>query len=159
MTYGFGIIRFTVTVFIPLNAADGGKTTNKRRPRINAASHQKNTAFTRGKWEKTRYNLAIYTIQTFTILSQPSSNNANFYPWQMSAVSISTSFHFHHLWDDRTREDILSSVSITTIFTSHSTSTRGDCLVLYTMAACLSGNAEHHTSNRICQRYSPQLLK
>ena len=80
MSYGFGIIRFTVTVFIRLNAAGGSKTTNKRRPRINAASHQKNTAFTRGKQEKTRYNLAIYTIQTFTILSQPSSNNANFYP-------------------------------------------------------------------------------
>ena len=76
---------------------------------------------------------------------------------QMSAVSISTSFHLHHLWDDRIREDILGSVSITTIFTSHSTSTRRDCLVLFTMAACLSGNAEHHTSNRICQRHSPQL--
>ena len=49
MTYGIGIIRFTVTVFIRLNAADGSKTTNKRRPRINAAPNQKNTAFTRGK--------------------------------------------------------------------------------------------------------------
>ena len=74
---------------------------------------------------------------------------------QMSAVSISTSFHLHHLWDDRIREDILGSVSITTIFTSHSTSIRQDCLVLFTMAACLSGNAEHHTSNRIFQRHSP----
>ena len=73
----------------------------------------------------------------------------------MSAVSISTSFHLCHLWDDRIREDILGSVSITTIFTSHSTSIGEDCLVLFTMAACLSGNSEHHTSNRICQRHSP----
>ena len=35
----------TLTVFIRLKAADGGKTTNKRRPRINAAPHQKIAAF------------------------------------------------------------------------------------------------------------------
>ena len=31
-----------------LNAADGCKITNKRRPRINAAPNQKNAAFIRG---------------------------------------------------------------------------------------------------------------
>ena len=31
-----------------LNAADGSKITNKRRPRINAAPNQKNAAFTPG---------------------------------------------------------------------------------------------------------------
>ena len=51
------------------------------------------------------------------------------------------------------------TVSITTIFTSHSTSTGEDCLVLFTMAACLSGNSEHHTSNRICQRHSPSFRR
>ena len=34
-----------------------------------------------------------------------------------------------------------------------------DCLVLFTMVACLSGNSEHHTSNRICQRHSPSFRK
>ena len=78
---------------------------------------------------------------------------------EMSTVSISTSFHLCQLWDDRIREDILGSVSITTIFTSHSTSTGEDCLVLFTMAACLSGNSEHHTSNKICQRHSPSFRR
>ena len=62
--------------------------------------------------------------------------------------------HLYHLWDDRIREDIMGSVSITTIFTSHSTFTGEDWLVLFTIVDCLSGNAEHHTSNRICQRHS-----
>ena len=39
---------------------------------------------------------------------------------EMSTVSISTSFHLYHRWNDRIREDILRSVSVTTIFTSHS---------------------------------------
>ena len=39
---------------------------------------------------------------------------------EMSTVSISTSFHLCHRRNDRIREDILRSVSITTIFTSHS---------------------------------------
>ena len=69
---------------------------------------------------------------------------------EMSTVSISTSFHLYHRWNDRIREDILRSVSIITIFTSHS-----QILVLFTMAVCLSGNAEHPTSNTICQSHSP----
>ena len=37
---------------------------------INAAPNQENAAFTRGLYEKPRYSLVIYNIQTFTILSQ-----------------------------------------------------------------------------------------
>ena len=43
-----GINNFTCTVFIRLNDADGSETTKKRRPRINAAPHQKNAVLTRG---------------------------------------------------------------------------------------------------------------
>ena len=37
-----------LTVIIRLNAADGSKITNKRRPRIHAAPNQKNAASIRG---------------------------------------------------------------------------------------------------------------
>ena len=37
-----------IQMSVACSYADGSKTTNKRRPRINAAPHQKNAVFTRG---------------------------------------------------------------------------------------------------------------
>ena len=65
------------------NAADESKITNKRCPQIpvNAAPYQRNAAFTQGWKEKPWYNLIIYTIQTFTILSQQNKGDIGTFKW------------------------------------------------------------------------------